>query len=193
MNDHHDTPERILSQVRLILGSLAGGLAGYLGEVVHHWAGVWAMPGTSGQPPWIFAVYAAVLYVAGWCFFAVERRLAFPLAPTLRAYLIEGAGMVVLFLGVAAAYRHETALALVLLAWLGVRLVRFRARGDLVLAVFTAGLDYALESGLAAAGLYEYRVAAWTVLPLWLAPFWACMGLGLRRLYVLTTVTSATT
>jgi hypothetical protein len=179
-------PGSSLQQGRLIGAAVAGGVVGYGAEMVHQWAGVWVLAGSQSIPWWIFLVYAVGLYGAGGVVFLSERRLGFPLAWSVRGLGLE-AVIVVAFFGLAAAlYPWELVLFGMAAAFLAVRMVWFRRRGDPWIMVFVMALDYGVESILAAIGLFTYQQASYLNLPIWLIPFWGTLGLSLRRLFQIT-------
>lgn len=176
-------PGSSLQQRRLIGASLGGGLAGFGAEMVHRWAGVWLLAGSPSIPWWIFLVYAMGLYGAGWVFFWAERRFGFPVPWSLRGLVLEGAIVVAFFLLAAELYRWELLLFGLAAAFLAVRMVWFRRRGDGWIMLFVMALDYGVESILVAMGLFFYQQASYLNLPVWLLPFWGTLGLSLRRLF----------
>lgn len=179
-------PGTTLQQGRLLVASLGGGLTGYGAEMVHQWAGVWVLAGSQSIPWWIFFVYAVGFYTAGWVFHLAERHFRFPLPWSLGGLALEGS-IVVAFFGLAAAlYRWELLLFGLAAAFLTVRMIAFRKRGDVWIMLFAMGLDYGVESILAAIPLFYYQKASYLNLPIWLIPFWGTLGLSLRRLFQIT-------
>ncbi len=179
-------PGHDLSQWRLVLASLGGGLAGYGAEMVHQWAGVWVLAGSQSIPWWIFMVYAVGFYGAGWVFYRAERHFGFPLPWALPGVALEAGIVVVFFLLAAALYRWELLMFGVAAAFLAARMIWFRKTGDVWIMLFTMGLDYGVESILAAIPLFTYQQASYLNLPIWLIPFWGTLGLSLRRLFQIT-------
>ncbi|MBI2061038.1 MAG: DUF2878 family protein [Nitrospirae bacterium] len=160
-----------------------GGAIGFVAESVHLRARVWTLPEGAPLPVWIAAVYFAGILGANAGFGALERRISQPMLPTGREVGLETTILLTLFAAPAILHAREVALAVVVAAYLAARLVFCRRLGDLMVAAgFMVG-DAAIELGLVHLSLFRYTYAAFTPLPLWLAPLWGGLGLSLRRLF----------
>ncbi len=100
------------------------------------------------------------------------------------AGLLEALASLAIFFSPVLLHTHEHALAALLGVWVILRLATRRLPGDLLVVVVVVLVDHGIELALAALGLFTYTHASLGPLPLWLAPFWAGMGLGLRRLFL---------
>lgn len=168
---------------RLALFSAVGACLGFAMEYVHMRAGVWVPPPGRTLPAWILGVYFAGLFGAGVLLRRVEIRYADVLRPKNGTVAIEAVVLVLLFFSPPLLCGREVAFAAVLLAYVSVRLLAHRQPGDVWVAGLVSVIDAGCELALVASGGYSYRVAGWFPLPLWLAPLWAGIGLGLRRVY----------
>lgn len=168
---------------RLALIGVLGAVLGSLGEAAHHRAGVWSLPEGATLPWWVTAAYLVAIPGVALAFRWLDGRLCVTAAPTRAAAALEGVTVLALFLSPTLLHPHETVLAAALWACLFARLVLVRARGDAWVVVVAMVVDAGLELSLAALGLFTYTHASAGPLPLWLAPFWGCMGLSLRRLF----------
>ncbi len=168
----------------LALAGIAAALAAGA-EALHLWAGVWALPEGASFPLWLPLVYLLALPGAALAFHALEGQLGPGDPPSRRRVVLEALGCLLLFLTPPLLCTHELLLAGLCLGWLALRLLLLRRRGDLAFALLAVVADLAIEGALARAGLFRYRHAAWAPLPLWLAPFWGGMALGLRWLALL--------
>jgi hypothetical protein len=166
--------------VRAVVVAALGALVGTLAERVHRRAGVWELPDGGPLPPWVTLAYFVGLYAAALAFRRFERGRALSVPPARAA--AEALFVLALFGAPPLLHAHEARLAALASAVLVARLLVERAPGDVAVAFAVAGADVALEGGLVAAGLFRYREAA-APLPLWLAPLWGAIGLGLRRLF----------
>jgi len=173
-----------VSRRRLLLLAVVGAALGLGGELLHLQAGVWRLPPGASLPWWVALVYLLLLPLAAWLFRLMELRLGAGPHSSRRGLLIECLGAVVLYLSPALLHSHELLLTALLGLALALRLLRYRAPGDLQLALLAAGIDLAAEASLAAAGLFTYPDSSLGPLPLWLPLFWACLGLSLRRLFL---------
>lgn len=166
-----------------VLGlAMAGSLLGFLAEAVHQQAGVWVPARGAGLPLWIIAVYLVGLMVTGVAFLVLERRLP-PRILTRKVLMLEVLLLGALFLLPPLLHSRELLLLVVATAYLLARLLLFRWPGDLLVAAFAMALDLIIEGTLVSFSLYSYANAQWLPLPLWLAPLWAGLGLGLRRIF----------
>jgi len=101
-----------------------------------------------------------------------------------RALAFEITLFLLLFFAPIVLHRFEIGLAVLVTGILALRLVRFRVPGDVQVAILALTIDLVAESTLVGFGMYRYPEAHWLPLPLWLAPFWGALGLGLRRFFV---------
>jgi len=170
------------SSRRLLILALVGSLLGFLAESIHQRAGVWTPAQGSGLPLWITAVYLVGLGLAGFAFSLLERRLP-PRILTQKTLMLEVMLLGALFLLPPLLHCRELLLLLVATAYLLARLLLIRWPGDLLVAAFAIALDLIIEGTLVSFSLYSYANAQWLPLPLWLAPLWGCLGLGLRRIF----------
>jgi hypothetical protein len=168
--------------VRAIAVAAIGAGLGFCAETVHRAAGVWTLPGGGAMPAWVAIVYFAGLYGAVTVLGRIPAR-----RPSGRAVALEALLAVALFLAPPLAHAHELFLAAAATAFVAVRLVGFRAPGDVAVALGLAGADLIIEGTLVAAGLYHYENAAFGPLPLWLPALWAGLALSLRRLFAAVT------
>ena len=164
------------------VAALAAGV-GYLAEAGHLRCGVWVLKSGSSLPGWVALVYLFAFLAFGAVLEHLERRSERRLHVTTVALPLESLAFAVIVFSPALAFRHELSFAILLAAYVVLRLRYIRARGDVLIAVLAASANFALELALIAAGLYRYPVAAWLPVPLWLAPFWAGIGLSLRRAF----------
>jgi len=172
--------------LRLFSVALVGAAVGYCAENIHKAAGVWVLPEGAGLPVWISVVYFFAIIGTGFAFVWFERRVKVFTPFSVRTLFIEGGLFAALYLAPPLLHSHEVGLTVVASAYLLVRLIFCRAKGDLAVAVFVLSADYVLEFALAAASLFEYSNAQCMPLPLWLAPLWGGLGIGLRRFFVAT-------
>ena len=172
--------------LRLPMLALVGASLGFGAETIHQRAGVWVLPDGAAQPWWIVGVYFVALLGAGAAFGWYEGRLQSTLSLTRTIVVAEVALFVTLFLWPPLLHNHEITLTIVASSYLLFRLLVFRHRGDLTVVVAVVCLNLALELTLIAANLYDYTTAQWLPVPLWLAPLWGGLGLGLRRLFSVT-------
>jgi hypothetical protein len=184
MSEKKTAPFSELPILRFLVIAFLGGICGFLAELVHLRAGVWTLPEGTAPPWWIGIVYFLGIFAAGLAFSGIERYTRYRLSVSLSILCLEGLLFAALFLAPPLLYRHEGILAAIALAYLALRLLFFRAPGDPVVAATAMAVDFALESALVAASLYHYPCARWMHLPLWLAPLWGGLALGLRRLFL---------
>lgn len=171
--------------VRLVGIAIVGGGLGWLGETVHARAGVWLRPPAVGSA-WIWAVYAAALFVAGLGLATLERRLAHPLRPLSRGGVVgEIAALLALYAAPPLLHEHELVLTALATVYLAGRLAIRRAAGDVLVVLTVIALDLAIEGLLLRASLYTYAHASLAGVPIWLAPLWGGLGLSLRRVFAL--------
>ncbi len=170
-------------RIRFLVSAAAGAVLGFGAEKLHLAAGVWALPRGAGLPWWIAAVYFFGLLGAGLAFAGIERRAGARLLVSRRRLVGEIALFASLFLAPVLLHTHELVLTAVVTVYLGFRLALFREPGDLGVAAFAVGVDLLVEGALVSRSLYTYPNAGWTALPLWLAPLWGGLGLGLRRFF----------
>lgn len=170
-------------RTRLLVSAAAGAILGFGAENLHLAAGVWALPRGAGLPWWIVAVYFFGLLGAGFAFARIERRTGAQLLVSRRRLVMEVGLFVSLFLAPVLLHTHELILTAVVTGYLGIRLALFREPGDLVVAAFAIGVDLLVEGVLVSGSFYRYPGAEWTTLPLWLAPLWGGLGIGLRRFF----------
>lgn len=169
--------------LRLALIGVVGAVLGSLGEGAHHRAGVWTLPEGASLPWWVAVAYVVAIPSVAMAYRWMDGRVGVKVAPTRSAALLEGVAVLALFVSPALLHPHEIVLAGALWACLLARMVLVRAPGDAWVVVVAMVVDTALELCLASLGLFEYAHASAGPLPLWLAPFWGCMGLSLRRLF----------
>ncbi len=151
--------------------------------MAHQHASVWVLPARARVPWWIAVVYFCGLTVAGAIFFRVEHRLGFVLDRSAAALGIEATLLLLWFLAPVILHPHEVLFTLLTLGYLSLRLFLWRAPGDIAIVLIAVGLDLVIELSLIAAGLFHYSNARWLPVPLWLAPLWGGMALGLRRVF----------
>ena len=168
---------------RMLVLAAVGGICGFAGESFHAWTGVWAVPPGAGHPWWVAGVYFLALAAAGWFFPRLERRTEYALEVSRASLAMEAVLFLALFLSPSLLHMYELPLALGFAACAAVRLVFFRVPGDLTAVGFAMFVDLAFEGTAVAVGVYHYPNAAWMGLPVWLAPFWAGLGLSIRRFY----------
>lgn len=171
---------------RLLVVALIGAVLGYVAETIHKSAGVWVLPDDAGLPVWISVVYFFGIIGAGFAFVWFERRQKVFTPFSTSTLMVEGGLFAALYLAPPLLHNHEVVLTIVASAYLLVRLGFFREKGDIAVAVFAMAADFVLEFALAAAAPFDYSNAQWMPLPLWLAPLWGGLGLGLRRFFVAT-------
>ena len=157
---------------RLALLAAVGAAVGTLAEMAHQHASVWVLPAAAQVPWWIAVVYFFGLAAAGYIFFGVERRLGFVLERSAGALAIEAALLLSWFLAPVILHPHEVLFTLLALGYLSLRLLVWRAPGDIAIVLIAVVLDLAIELSLIAAGLFHYSNARWFAVPLWLAPLW---------------------
>lgn len=168
---------------RLIWMAALGGVAGFLAESLHQWAGVWVLPSGSGRPYWIMGVYFLGLLGAGFFFSKMERRKGDTLKVSSGSLFLEASLFCALFISPALLHPYELPLAAGLAAYTTLRLLFFRQPGDLTTAVFVVVVDLIFEGCAVAADFYHYPNARWIGVPLYLAPLWAGLALSMRRFY----------
>ena len=173
--------------LRLSVLALVGSILGFGAEMLHLRAGVWVLPGEAGLPWWIVPVYFSGLLTIGLLFLVIERRGGRRLSVSRVTLLLEVLLLLALFICPVLLHRHELLLTAVAAACLVARLLLFRAPGDLKVAILAMVADLAVESSLLASSLFAYSNARWLPVPLWLAPLWGAVGLGLRRLFLFAT------
>ena len=169
--------------VRLCALALVGAFLGFGAETIHQRAGVWILPDKAAQPWWIVGVYFVALLSAGVAFSWYERRIQPALSVSRSSLAVEVALFLALFLSPPFLHSHEITLTVAASSYLALRLVFFRRRGDLAVVIGVICLNLAVELALVSANLYAYSTAQWLPVPLWLAPLWGGLGLGLRRFF----------
>ncbi|MDF1561950.1 MAG: hypothetical protein P1V51_02835 [Deltaproteobacteria bacterium] len=172
----------------LVIGAALAASGGAALEWVHLQAGVWSLPEGVRFPAWIAPVYffalVALLATLPW----LEGDAPRPATPALNLLISEGTSVAALVLLPALLPTAEGWLTLIVLAYLGFRLVFQRepgdrlVLGDLRLAGALLLLDALLESMLLRAGLYRYEGASLFTFPLWGPLLWAALGISIRRL-----------
>lgn len=161
--------------------ALVGALLGYLMEGVHQRAGVWEAATGDRLPLWIIPVYFVGLLVVTAFLGVVERRTRRRIL-AWQGLALEAALLLVLAAAPPLMQAQELLLAAGCLGYLMVRMALARWPGDLLVVAVFITLDLLVEWILVSQGLYSYSVAQYLPLPLWLAPLWGGIGLGLRRL-----------
>ncbi|HEY3445938.1 MAG TPA: hypothetical protein VGK67_06205 [Myxococcales bacterium] len=169
-----------MTRSRLVALAAIGAVAGTLAEGLHLRTGVWALSDAGAFPWWIAAVY-----FFGFLGFGLAlRRFGPPLEVRPGRLGLELAAFAALLLAPSAMPEQELAMTALATGWVALRLVAFRAPGDVPLALGAAAANLAIEWPLVAlVGLYRYPSAHFLAVPLWLFPFWAGLGLGLRRFF----------
>lgn len=170
--------------LRLPLLACLGAFLGFGAETIHQRAGVWVLPEGAGQPWWIVIVYFFGILAAGFAFSWYERQPTRALCVPRAHLLVEILLFFALFLCPPLLHTHELVLTGVSACFLTVRLAFFRRPGDLAVVIGIISLNLAVELALVSAELYAYSTAQWLPVPLWLAPLWGGLGLGLRRFYL---------
>ena len=168
---------------RLLVTAAAGAILGFGAENLHLAAGVWALPRGAGLPWWIVAVYFFGLLGAGFAFAGIERRAGAQLVVSRRRLVAEMGLFASLFLAPVLLHTHELLLTAVVTGYLALRLALFREPGDLCVVMLVVVIDVLVEGALVSGSFYRYPRAEWMALPLWLAPLWGGLGLGLRRFF----------
>jgi hypothetical protein len=169
---------------RLVALAALGAILGTFAEAAHQKAGVWVLGNGLTFPGWIAAVYFIALLGAGVGLNRIEDALAPRPEVSATSVVVEVILFAVLFLLPPILHRHELLLAMIAAGYVLVRLALFRARGDVTVAAVLAASDLVIELCLAAASFYRYANAALLPVPLWLAPLWAGLALGLRRFFL---------
>ncbi len=164
----------------LALAALTSPLA-LAAESIHRRAGVWIPVREAPPAAWIPAVYFVATVGCGGALAWLERRVRPALAPGRRRAL-EAVPVLALFLAPPLLHARELVLLALASGYLVLRLAAWRAPGDLAVAAVAMAGDLGIEAALVALGFYRYAHAAWGPLPLWLAPLWGGLALGLRRL-----------
>lgn len=168
---------------RMLVLAAVGSICGFLGESFHAWTGVWAVSPGAGHPWWVAGVYFLALVAAGFFFPKLERRTRYALEVSSTALAVEVVLFLGLFLSPSLLHAYELPLAFGFAVYAAVRLVFFRTPGDVTAVGFAMVVDLAFEGTAVAVGVYHYPNAAWMGVPVWLAPFWAGLGLSIRRFY----------
>jgi hypothetical protein len=167
---------------RRILLAAFGAVLFFAFDSIHVRAGIWSAGRSDGVPWWYVFVYFSGIFAAASGLRRFERRYERSLGETALALDI-GAFVLLLVLHLLL-FRSEVVLAVTSLAVLGVRMLVFRRPGDLMLGLFIAGLDAIVEWAMASRGLFAYSHARFALLPLWLLPFWAGLGMSLRGFFL---------
>lgn len=166
---------------RLLLSAL-GAVVFFGLDSVHVSAGIWTARGADGVPWWYVLVYFAGIFAAADLLRRFERR--YQLRDHHHVLAIDIGTFAVLLVLHLVLFRTEVLLALGSIAVLVARLMVVRRPGDLSLGLVIAGLDAAIEWSMASRGLYAYSCARFALLPLWLLPFWAGLGVALRGFFL---------
>jgi hypothetical protein len=167
--------------LRLALAAIVGGVLGLGAESVHQRAGVWELSTEPHIPVWIVGVYAPCLFAAGLLSMRFER--AYRLEVSGRRLAVEVGLFIAGFLAPVALHTTEWGLLAASLAYVAVRLLWGRERGDVAFALFVVAVDLTVEGVLVGASLYRYPNAHMFPLPLWLGPLWAGLAFSLRRFF----------
>jgi hypothetical protein len=167
---------------RRILLSAFGAVLFFGLDSVHVRAGIWSATRAHGVPWWYVLVYFSGIFVAATLLRRFERR--YQLAPGGNALGFDLGMFAVLLVMHLLLFRTEVLLAAVSVVVLAARLIVFRRPGDLVLGLVIALLDATVEWAMASRGLFAYSHARFALLPLWLLPFWAGLGVSLRGFFL---------
>ena len=164
---------------RRILVAAFGAVLFFGLDSIHVRAGIWSASRAQGVPWWYLLVYFGGIFAAANLLRRFERRY--------RRVPGEGLDLAVFVLLLAMHllwFRSEVLLALASLAVLAARLVLSRRPGDLLLCLVIAALDATVEGTMASRGLFAYSHARFALLPVWLLPFWAGLGVSLRGFFL---------
>lgn len=167
---------------RRILLAAFGAVLFFALDSIHVSAGIWSASRADGVPWWYVFVYFGGIFAAASGLRRFERRYERSLGETVLA--LDIAAFVLLLVLHLVLFRSEVLLAVSSLVVLAVRLLVFRRPGDLVLGLFIAALDAVVEWMMASRGLFAYSHARFALLPLWLLPFWAGLGVSLRGFFL---------
>ena len=168
---------------RRILLAAFGAVLFFALDSIHVRAGIWSAGHLDGVPWWYVFIYFSGIFAAASGLRRFERRYERSLGETTVLELDIAAFVVLLVLHLVL-FRIEVVLAVTSLAVLAVRILVFRRPGDLVLGLFIAGVDAVVEWSMASRGLFAYSHARFALLPLWLLPFWAGLGVSLRGFFL---------
>lgn len=174
-------PKRLL--LRLTLVSIAGAILAFIGELGHKHFHVWILTDNTHIPLWITLVYFPAFMIVGTIFYLYENKLRFPLKLSKRTFITELLLSSAIF-SVPFVFPFSPSImpTLVLGVFLFWRLKFKVVKGDVTIACIAILVNHATELLLSPLDLYQYSHPAYWGFPLWLAPFWGCMGLSLRRL-----------
>jgi hypothetical protein len=167
---------------RRILLAAFGAVLFFALDSIHVRAGIWSAGRSDGVPWWYVFIYFSGIFAAANGLRRFERRYERSVAETV--LVLDIAAFTLLLVLHLVLFRSEVVLAVTSLAVLGARMVVFRRPGDLVLCLFIAGLDAVVEWSMASRGLFAYSHARFALLPLWLVPFWAGLGVSLRGFFL---------
>lgn len=166
---------------RIVLAAL-GALLFFGFDSIHVRAGIWSAGRTEGVSWWYALVYFGGIFAAANLLRRFERRYERRLGETV---LVLDIALFALLLALhLLLFRSEVVLAVTSLAVLAVRLIAFPRPGDLMLGLVIAVLDLVVEWSMASRGLFAYSHARFALLPLWLVPFWAGLGVSLRGFFL---------
>ena len=166
---------------RIVLAAI-GAVVFFALDSIHVRAGIWSAGRSDGVPWWYVFVYFSGIFAAASGLRRFERRYERSLGETVLA--LDIAAFTLLLVLHLVLFRSEVVLAVASLTVLAVRMLVFRRPGDLVLGLFIAGVDAIVEWSMASRGLFAYSHARFALLPLWLLPFWAGLGVSLRGFFL---------
>lgn len=168
--------------LRLTILALFGAIVWYGFDSLHVREGIFSVTGSKGLPIYLALFYFLGFFIVGLFFRFLERSVKSGRLSTKRL-LFEIVAFLLVLLAHYLWYRTEILYMGIMLGYLLIRYFFFYERGDIRAVIFIAGLDLVCELLLIRFGIFSYSFAQWLPVPLWLAPMWGGLGLGVRRFY----------